>query len=168
MSVHIEKKCFVSPNQTTFMMLKTRSVVKMETKELNINVYDADGRVLMNSEWPWKGLWCLFENEVNKMKQNSEEQTKQTLKGYQTKNKTVLTKDWELGSDYKNKSAKSKANCAVLSMLEKRSNKEIIKTDTIMQAVSLDPKSSGIGIVDAPVDADVTNEIMSSVASIIS
>ena len=37
-----------------------------------------------------------------------------------------------------------------------------------MKAVSSDLKSSGKGIVDAPVDVEVTNEIVSSAASIIS
>ena len=76
---------------------------------MNINLDDPDGHILMNSEWPWKGLWCLFENKANKMEQNSEGRTKQALTANQNKNKTVLTKDWELSSDFKNKSAKSKA-----------------------------------------------------------
>jgi len=89
-TVHIEKKCFSSPDPATFMMDKTRSVIRTKTNELNVNIDDdPDWHVLMNSEWPWKGLWSLFENEVNKLKRNLEEKTKIALMAHQTKNDAV-------------------------------------------------------------------------------
>ena len=135
-------------NTAVAMMIKTRSILTNKLEELNLCLDDVNGVVLMNTEWPWLLLWDSVQNKVNELKIEGIENTNRTKMGHDTRDYSLVAKDWEGGEEFNTPANLYTAKRAVLNELEKRSGKEIMKAVSILSSILTNLVERGLNELD--------------------
>ena len=111
------------------MMRKTWQAIHNAVKH-NIDIQGGKGMQYIISEWPWKYLWEIVEKDTAK---------NTAQKDFETREKSLQTKQWVHGTVHtdteRDANAKSRAKIAVMQELEKKTEKDIAKADTIISDV---------------------------------
>jgi hypothetical protein len=92
----------------------------------------------MTSDWPWKYLWVMMCNEVNKLQLSAAQLSISKAKGHVTKSENIVSNDWKRGTDFKDRGAKFRAKNHVLLEIEKRTDKELAKAESVLSGVLTD------------------------------
>ena len=90
-----------------------------------------------------KKAWLSFENQVHKKLLEKGGFSQRASRAQQTKAEAKRSKDWSVGTDHSNWSAKSRAKSRILSELETVCEKELAKAESVLSAVVSDLKEKG-------------------------
>ena len=127
------------------MMTKTREAIHNARVKHNIDLSTQKAKEYMDSDWPWKYLWAQVEKGMVELELISVQRANSTLKGFQTRENSLQSKEWTRGVGYtaaqKDVKAKSRAKASVLQELEKRCDKDLTKAEVVMSEIVSDLSS---------------------------
>ena len=120
------------------MMERARSIINEKAMEYSINCdSDMAKYYLMNSS-PWEYLWAKAENDMMTQKQESLKKASSAVKGHIGIKATIKSSGWVKGEEFKHRNMKYYAKTAVLEQLEKSTNMEITKAESVLSSVVTD------------------------------
>ena len=91
--------------------------------EHGLNLESITAHAFMQFTWPWELLWHSFKNEVNKARLLSSKLSIDKMKGHISQSQAIRDRKWERGTPFANRSAQSYAKQAVMTEIDKRSDK---------------------------------------------
>ena len=146
----------IMENPSEAMMEKTRDAINSKVVEWGIDCSVGAGPLFMTTDTIWEYLCVYAENEIHKMKNEAEARSAKARKGHETRANAVVGKEWEEGSDFKDRGEKHRAKAAVMSALEQHSQKETAKAEPILSSIITD--LSNVGLREEEVVSNATKQ----------
>jgi len=154
------KKAWLSDEPAMIMQQKVRSALHGRAKE-----HGLDMNKPICPTWVWKLLWTSFANEVNKAKMLAMKYSIASSNGHNARDDHIKTKTWERGSSFGNAQAQAFAKQSVLSVIEKRCEKQLRRVESVLSGIVSD--LSKIGLDECEVLSHDTNKDVCTVMSMV-
>ena len=156
------------------MMHTTRRAVYQKKVEHKIRIDIGLSKEFMNgTDWPWKFLWSEVEKQLRDLEILLLKKRLESLKGHDSRQDSLQSKEWERGIDYisseKDRKARRRAKNAVIAEIEKGTKKSLTKTETVLSDVMFDLSNHGLdeSAVSSSPRSVWTEQIIDSATSVI-
>ena len=116
-------------------MNKAKYTIRLKYKNNNhLDNVQMNDRYLTD-DLHWKLLWTEFEREVNLLQLQAMKLSLTAANRHNDKAEATQQKDWSKGIDFKDRFSKHRAKAAVVVELEQITNKELIKSQSVLSAI---------------------------------